>query len=197
MKKMDYQAMTWPTVEQLEKELKRDRKQRGRRYFLKSLCAVLILAALAALAVAFVWMPVLHINGESMSPTLHDGEIVAAINDDEIERGDIIAFYYNNKLLVKRVIAVGGDTINVDLLGNVSINGARVSEPYVSNRTQGDCDVDMPFEVPEGYLFVMGDNRSGSLDSRSTPIGCVAKEQVLGRVFARLWPLDQLQWIES
>lgn len=196
MKKLDAQTMVWPTVEQLEQELRRDRKQRGRRYFFKSLSAILIIAALAAIVVAFVWMPVLHINGDSMAPALNDGEIVAAIKDNEIERGDIIAFYYNNKLLIKRVIAVGGDTINVDLLGNVSINGARVSESYVSNRTQGDCDVDMPFEVPEGYLFVMGDNRLGSLDSRSTAIGCVAKEQVLGRVFARLWPLEQFQWIE-
>lgn len=196
MKKKDYQTMIWPTVEQLEQELKRDRKQRSCRYFFKGLSAILIIAVLAAIAVAFVWMPVLHINGDSMSPALHDGEIVAAIKDDEIECGDIIAFYYNNKLLIKRVIAVGGETINVDLLGNVSIDGVRVSEPYVSNRTQGDCDVDMPFEVPDGYLFVMGDNRSGSLDSRSTAIGCVAKEQVLGRVFVRLWPLDQLQWIE-
>lgn len=196
MKKKNFQALEWPTVEQLERELKRERKSRGRRYFFKGLGAILVIALLAAIAVAFVYVPVLRINGDSMAPALTDGEIIAAVKDEEIEAGDIIAFYYNNKLLIKRVIAVGGDEVNVDLLGNVQVNGVRLDEPYVSNRTQGDCDIEMPYKVPAGYLFVMGDNRLGSLDSRSTAIGCVAKEQVLGRALAQLWPLEEIRWIE-
>lgn len=196
MKKKNFQSLEWPTVEQLQRELRRERKSRGRRFFFKGLSVILIVALLTAIAVAFVWMPVLRINGDSMAPELRDGEVVAAVKDEEIQKGDIIAFYYNNKLLIKRVIAVGGDEVNVDLLGNVTVNGARLDEPYVSNRAQGDCDVEMPCRIPKGYLFVMGDNRSGSLDSRSTAIGCVAREQVLGRVFAQLWPPEEIRWID-
>lgn len=195
MKKKDFLSMQWPTAEELEAELRRERKSRSRRFLLKGLALILVLAAVAAFAVAFLWMPVLHINGDSMAPTLTDGEIVVAAAESEIEPGDIIAFYYNNKLLVKRVIAAGGDVVSIDLLGNVTVNGERLEESYVSNRARGDCDIAMPYTVPNGYLFVMGDRRSESLDSRSSAIGCVAGEQILGRVFAQLWPLEEIQWI--
>lgn len=196
MKKKDFRSMQWPTIEQLEKELKREKRTRGRRFFLKGLAIILVLALLAAAAVAFVWMPVLRINGDAMAPALQDGEIVVAYSGSEVESGDIIAFYYNNKLLIKRVIAKGGDEINVDLLGNVDVNGVRLDEPYVSNKAQGDCDVKMPYKVPNGYVFVMGDKRSNSLDSRSNAIGCVAQEQILGRVCAQVWPLEEIRWID-
>lgn len=195
MKKKN-QTREWPTVEQLQQELRREKKRRGRRYFAKVLIVALTIALLAAVAVAFVWMPVLRINGDSMAPGLVDGEVVAAVKDETVEPGDIIAFYYNNKLLVKRVIAVGGDEVDIDLLGNVQVNGARMDEPYVSNRTLGDCDIEMPYNVPSGYVFVMGDNRMNSLDSRSAAIGCVAREQILGRVFIQLWPLEEVRWIQ-
>lgn len=195
MKKKDFQNMQWPTIVQLEAELKRERKVCGRRFFLKGLATILVLTFLTAFAVAFVWMPVLHINGDSMAPTLTNGEIVAAYTGSEIETGDIIAFYYNNKLLVKRVIAIGGDVVSVDRFGNVTVNNQLIDEPYVSGKSQGECDIDMPYTVPSGRLFVMGDRRSESLDSRSTAIGCVAKEQILGRVFVQLWPLERIQWI--
>ena len=195
MKKKDFLSMQWPTVEQLEAELRREKKSRSRRFLLKGLALILLLAACAAYAVAFLWMPVLHINGDSMAPALTDGEIVVAAAESEIEPGDIIAFYYNNKLLVQRVIANGGDVVSIDLLGNVTVNGERLEESYVSNRALGDCDIAMPYTVPSGYVFVMGDRRSESLDSRSSAIGCVAGEQILGRVFAQLWPLEEIQWI--
>lgn len=195
MKKKDFLNMQWPTVEQLEAELRREKKTGGGRRFFKGLARILIIAALVAVLVAFIWMPVLHINGDTMAPGLTDGEIVAVWSGAEIKNGDIIAFYYNNKLLIKRVIAVGGEEINVDLLGNVSVNGERLDEPYVSNRAQGRCDVSMPCRVPKGFVFVMGDRRSDSLDSRSAAIGCVAQEQILGRVAAQLWPLDEIGWI--
>ena len=194
--KKNIQTLEWPTVEQLQQELRREKKRRGDRYFAKVLAAALTIALLGAVAVAFVWIPVLHINGDSMAPGLVDGEVVAVVKDEVAEPGDIIAFYYNNKLLVKRVIAVGGDEVNIDLMGNVQVNGVRLDEPYVSNRTQGDCDIEMPYCVPNGYVFVMGDNRLKSLDSRSAVIGCVAREQILGRVFVQLWPLKEIRWIQ-
>ena len=195
MKKKDFSAIQWPTIEQLEAELRRERKTRGRRFFLKGLCWILTIAVLAAVAAAFVLTPVLHINGDSMAPALTDSDIVIAYTQSEIRHGHVIAFYYNNKLLVKRVIALGGDEVNIDLLGNVSVNGERLDEPYVSNRAQGDCDIKFPYKVPNGYVFVMGDKRADSLDSRSTAIGCVAGEQIFGRVFAQLWPPEEIRWV--
>lgn len=195
MKKMDFSTMQWPTVEQLEGEFRREKRARGSRFFLKRLAVIAVLALLAAMIVAFVWMPVLRVNGDSMAPGLQDGEVVIADAFSDVEAGDIIAFYYNNKLLIKRVIAVGGDTVSIDMLGNVDVNGERLSEPYVSNKALGECDIRMPYRVPAGYVFVMGDRRSSSLDSRSDAIGCVAEEQILGRVYAQLWPLDELQWM--
>ena len=113
----------------------------------------------------------------------------------EIQTGDIIAFYCNDKLLVRRVIATGGDVVNIDQLGSVTVNGEQLDEQYVRNRAKGECNVEMPYMVPAGSFFVMGDNRAESLDSRSTAIGCIAKEQVLGRVFAQIWPLYDVRWI--
>lgn len=195
MKKIDFQSIQWPTAEELEAELRREKKRCRRRFLLKAIALTLTVVVAAALAAAFLWMPVMRISGNSMAPTLKDGEIVAAYADSEIQRGDIIAFYYNNKLLVKRVIATGGDTVNIDALGNVTVNGERLEEAYVTSRVRGECDVSMPYTVPEGYCFVMGDRRSESLDSRSAAIGCVAEEQILGRVFAQVWPLDEVRWI--
>lgn len=195
MKKKDFSAIQWPTVEQLESELKRERNSRGSRFFLKGLAWILIIAAVAAVAVAFLFTPVLHINGDSMAPALTDGDLTIAFTQSEIQVGDVVAFYYNNKLLVKRVIALGGDEVSIDLLGNVSVNGQRLDEPYVSNRAQGDCDIKFPYKVPSGYVFVLGDRRSVSLDSRSSAIGCVAEEQILGRVFAQIWPPEEIRWI--
>lgn len=195
MKKQNPAQMEFPTVEQLEAELKREKRSRRSRFWIRGLLLIIVLAALIGIVISFVWMPVLRISGDSMSPTLTDGEIVVAYADEAVERGDIIAFYYNNKLLVKRVIAVGGDEINIDLLGNVTVNGERLEENYVSNRARGECDVDMPYRVPNGFVFVMGDRRSDSLDSRSSAIGCVAKEQILGRVVAQIWPKEEIRWI--
>lgn len=195
MKKQNPAQMEFPTVEQLEAELKREKRSRRSRFWIRGLLLIIVLAVLIGIVISFVWMPVLRISGDSMSPTLTDGEIVVAYADEAVERGDIIAFYYNNKLLVKRVIAVGGDEINIDLLGNVTVNGERLEENYVSNRARGECDVDMPYRVPNGFVFVMGDRRSDSLDSRSSAIGCVAKEQILGRVVAQIWPKEEIRWI--
>lgn len=194
MKKKDLLNIQWPTVEELEAELKRE-KRRSSRFFLRGLILVISLAVIGGLAVSYLWMPVLHINGESMAPSITDSDIVLAYACSEIQSGDIIAFYNNNKLMVKRVIATGGDVVNIDQLGNVTVNGEPLDEQYVRNRAKGECNVDMPYIVPAGSFFVMGDNRAESLDSRSTAVGCIAKEQVLGRVFATIWPLYDVQWI--
>lgn len=193
MKRNDPAGMQWPTVEELEAELRRERK-RSRRFLLKGLLLIIALAAIVAIAAAFLWTPVLRVSGNSMAPSLTDGDIVVAYTGSEIQRGDVIAFYYNNKLLIKRVIAVVGDTVNVDAFGGVTINGERLDEPYVSNRALGECSISMPYTVPAGFFFVMGDSRAESLDSRSTAIGCVAHEQILGRVFAQIWPLEEIGW---
>ena len=127
-----------------------------------------------------------------MSPTLADGDVVAALRSSTYERGDVIAFYYNNKILVKRVIGLPGEWIDIDADGNVSVDGVPLDEPYLAERALGQCDIELPYQVPEDRYFVLGDHRSTSADSRSSVVGCVAEEQIVGELVFRVWPLDQL-----
>ena len=179
-----------PTVEQLEKEL--DREQYRKRYSrtLRSTIYTLITVAAAAVLVATLFLPVLRIYGISMTPTLTDGDIVVSLKEGEFERGDIIAFWFNNKILVKRVIARAGEWVDIDGDGNVSINGELLNEPYLTEKALGECDIELPYQVPDGRIFVMGDHRSTSSDSRNTAVGCVAAEQIVGRLVFRVWPMS-------
>lgn len=179
-----------PTVEQLEKEL--DREQYRKRYSrtLRSTIYTLITVAAAAVLVATLFLPVLRIYGTSMTPTLTDGDIVVSLKEGEFERGDIIAFWFNNKILVKRVIARAGEWVDIDGDGNVSINGELLNEPYLTEKALGECDIELPYQVPDGRIFVMGDHRSTSSDSRNTAVGCVAAEQIVGRLVFRVWPMS-------
>ena len=136
-------------------------------------------------------MPILQVSGSSMTPVTSDGDIVAVLVGTDLERGDIVAFYYNNKVLVKRVIAFGGETIDIDSRGNVYINGTLLDEPYLTEKDMGNCDIRLPYQVPDGKFFVMGDHRSTSQDSRSVIIGSVSEEQVLGKLVFRVWPLNK------
>ena len=136
-------------------------------------------------------LPVLQIYGSSMTPSLSDGEIVVSVKTAEFEKEDIVAFYYNNKILVKRVIARAGEWVEIDQDGLVYVNGELIEEPYITDPALGECDIQMPYQVPEGRIFVMGDHRAVSVDSRSQTVGCVAEEQVVGKLVFRLWPLDQ------
>ena len=181
-----------PTTQQLENELGRVRYHRRYRTVLKSTIYTLITVAAISVLVATLWLPVLQIYGNSMTPTLQDGEIIFSVKGSEFDQGDIIAFYYNNKILVKRVIAGPGSWVNITGDGTVYVNDAELSEPYLAEKAFGDTDIALPYQVPDGKLFVMGDHRSTSVDSRNTAVGCVAQEQIIGRIVFHVWPLDRL-----
>ncbi|MBQ8200693.1 MAG: signal peptidase I [Clostridia bacterium] len=186
---------TTPSVEQLERELKYEKRRGNYGKALRSTIYSLLVVAAVAILIAMLVMPILQISGSSMTPVIGDGEIAAILKGNDFERGDIIAFYYNNKILVKRVIAFSGEWVNIDSSGNVYVNNKRLDEPYVSEKAMGDCSIDLPYQVPDGKLFVMGDHRSTSADSRSAIIGPVSDEQVMGRVLFRIWPLNKIGFI--
>lgn len=181
-----------PNAAQLERELKRVRYNQRYNSVFKSTVYTLITVAAIAVLVATLWLPVLQIYGTSMTPSLRDGDIVISLKSAEFTEGDIVAFYYNNKILVKRVIAKSGDWVSLDADGNVFVNGQMLEEPYITDKAFGDCNIEFPYQVPDGRIFVMGDHRSTSVDSRNTAVGCVAQEQIVGRVVFRIWPLPDL-----
>ena len=179
-----------PESTRVRQELQRvERKSRFRRV-MRSTIGVIVVAAALSVLVATLWMPVLRTYGSSMAPTLQDGEILVSVKDTEFQQGDIIAFYYNNKILIKRVIACQRDWVEITEDGSVYVNGELLDEPYVMEKTYGDCDIVFPYQVPDGRYFVMGDHRSISSDSRSSVVGCVAEEQIVGKLVFRLWPLS-------
>ena len=181
-----------PSAEQLEAELKREKYKRRYHSVLRSTIYTLITVAAIAVLVATLWLPVLQIYGSSMTPTLQDGEIIFSVKTADLEPGDIVAFYYNNKILVKRVICGPGDWVNIDEDGTVYVNEVRLKEPYLAEKALGDCNIELPYQVPDGKIFVMGDHRSTSVDSRNTAVGCVAQEQIVGKIIFRNWPLNRL-----
>jgi signal peptidase I len=181
-----------PTRAQLESELKHERYKNRYRAVLRSTVFTLVIVAAVAILVATLWLPVLQIYGTSMTPTLSDGEIVFTLKTSDFSTGDVLAFYYNNKILVKRVIAGPGEWVDIDDEGNVYVNGEAIDEPYLVERALGECDITLPYQVPDNRWFVMGDHRSTSVDSRSSTVGCVSQEQVVGRIVFRVWPLGRL-----
>lgn len=196
MEKKDKAPPVLPTVQQLEAELKRE-KYRGRYWKkLRGTVAVLVVVAATAVLISNLLLPILRIYGSSMTPTLVNGNIVAAVRNGTYQRGDVIAFYYNNKILVKRVIGMPGEWVDMDDSGNVTIDGEPLEEPYLTEKALGECDIELPYQVPEGRYFVMGDHRSVSSDSRSSQVGCVSEEQIVGKLLFRLWPLDEIGPIE-
>ncbi len=181
-----------PEMNEIEAELKRVRyKSRYHTALRSTVCTLVVVAAIAVLG-ATLWLPFLRIYGASMAPTLQDGEIVCCVKTSKFDTGDILAFYYNNKILVKRVIAKSGDWIDIDEDGTVYVNQKRLDEPYLADKALGECDIDLPYQIPDGRVFVMGDHRTTSIDSRSSVVGCVAQEQVVGKIFLRLWPVDRV-----
>jgi signal peptidase I len=193
--KKNQKPMELPTTPQLE--LAEAKAKHHRRFFsgLRTTIGAMIVVAAIAVLVATIWMPVLQIYGTSMTPTLSEGEIVLARKGSKFETGDLVAFYMGNKLLVKRCIAGPGDWVDIDEDGNVYVNGELLDEPYVSDKTQGDSDLEFPYQVPESRYFMLGDHRSTSMDSRNNSIGCVAEEQIVGRLVLRIWPLEQLGFL--
>ncbi len=181
-----------PSVEQLESTLRAARHASNYKKALRSTIYSLLVVAAAAILIATLVMPVLHISGSSMTPVVGNGDIVAVITGTEFDRGDIIAFYYSNKVLVKRVIAFAGEWVDIDSNGNIYINGELLDEPYLEEKAFGNCDIRLPYQVPEGKLFVLGDHRSTSQDSRSQIIGSVSEEMLIGKIFLRVWPLNKI-----
>ncbi len=188
-KKNNYQK---PDVSLLEKELKRERYKQRYKVVIKSTVFTLITVAAVAVLIATLWLPVLQIYGTSMTPALQDGDIVVSSASNQLSQGDIVAFYYNNKVLVKRVIALPGEWVNIDEDGNVYVNNFMLEEPYVDEKSFGSCDIELPYQVPENKYFVMGDHRSVSTDSRNVAIGCVSEEQIVGKIMFRVWPIKDL-----
>lgn len=185
-----------PTLDQLKRELKRERYRRSYGMTLRSTIFSLVCVAAVAVLVATLYLPVLQTYGTSMSPTLDDGDIVVSLKTGELETGDVVAFYYNNRILVKRVIAGGGDWVDIREDGTVYVNGQALDEPYVSEQSKGSCNIDLPYQVPDGRWFVMGDHRAVSVDSRDRAVGCVSEEQIVGRLTYRIWPLNHMSPIK-
>ena len=178
-----------PAIDQLEGELRRERYKRRYSAVLKSAVYTLITVAAIAVLVATLWMPVLQIYGNSMTPTLTEGDIVLTVKNSDFNQGDIIAFYYGNKLLVKRCIAGPGSWVNIDDDGNVYVDGQLLDEPYVDEKALGDTNIELPYQVPDERWFVLGDHRATSVDSRNSTVGCVSDEQLVGQIVYRVWPI--------
>ena len=183
-------------MEELERELKRVRYKDAYGKTLRSTVYALITVAAIAVLVATLLLPVLQIYGSSMTPTLEDGEIVISLKGSEFGKHDVVAFYYNNKILVKRVIARAGEWVDIDEEGNVTVNGELLDEPYVQDKALGECDIHLPYQVPENRYFCMGDHRSTSLDSRNISVGCISEEQVVGKIVFRIWPLSGFGFVK-
>lgn len=196
MKNKSHEPTSLPEIEQLKAELAREKYKHRYRRVLRSTVYTLIVVAAVAVLVATIWMPVLQIYGASMVPTLNEGDIVVSFKGSDFEPGDLVCFYLGNKLLVKRYIAGPGQWIDIDEFGNVSVDGQPLNEPYLTEKALGDTDIAYPYQVPESRIFVMGDHRATSVDSRNTAVGCVADEQVVGKIIFRVWPLSDFGKLE-
>lgn len=181
-----------PSRKQVQDERRKIQYRKAYRKALSSTIYVLVVVAAIAVLIATLVLPVLQISGTSMEPTLNDGEIVVLVKTERFEPGDLCSFTWNNRTLIKRVIGGPGDWIEIDDDGTIYLNGEALEEPYVTDKSLGECDLEFPYQVPENSYFLVGDHRETSIDSRSSVIGSVTKEQIIGRVIFRVWPLDKM-----
>lgn len=181
-----------PSLDEIQRERKRIRRGIYYRQALRSTVSVLVVVAAVAVLIATLFLPILQVSGDSMSPTLEHDEIVVLLKTKDYKQGDLIGFYYQGKILLKRVIALPEDEVAIDGEGNVYVNEALLEEPYVTDKSLGDCDLDFPYKVPGTGYFVLGDRRSNSVDSRNSVVGAVTQDDIIGKVFVRVWPLSRL-----
>lgn len=187
---------TYVTSDAVEKELNRERYKSRYRKTLKSTIFALITAAAAAVLVATLWLPVLQIYGSSMTPTLEEGQIVLSFKSSKMEQGDIVAFYYGNKVLLKRYIAGPGSWVDIKEDGTVLVDGKELEEPYLTEKAFGICDLELPYQVPDKAYFLIGDHRATSVDSRHSSVGCIPEDEIIGKIVYRVWPLEVLGVVE-
>lgn len=184
-----------PSLNEIQNERKRIRRKDYYKQALRGTVSVLVVVAAVAVLIATLFLPILQISGDSMSPTLEHDEIVVLLKTKKFERGDLIGFYYQGKILLKRVIALPEDEVAIDADGNVYVNGELLDEPYVTDKGLGDCDLEFPYKVPGTSYFVMGDRRSNSVDSRNSVVGCIPQEDIIGKVFIRVWPFSRFGFV--
>ena len=189
MSRRNRRQVSLPSPEQVSRAYQQDQyRKRYKRAFISTLSVLAVIAAVAVL-VSTLFLPVIQVSGNSMEPTLSDGDVLVLLKSKRYERSQLCCISWQNKMLLKRIIGLPGDVVSIDIQGNVSVNGALLDEPYVSDKTLGECDVSFPCQVPEGKVFVLGDHRSTSIDSRSSEIGCVDQDQIVGFVLFQVWPL--------
>ena len=181
-----------PVSEQIKQERRKIRQRKAFRKFIIRTISVLIVVAAISVLIATYWLPVLKVYGSSMSPTMEPGEVIVTVKSDAYKNGDIVAFWQGNKLLIKRVIAEPGQWVDIDSDGVVSADGQNLNESYLSEKTKGTCDIELPHQVKESHLFLMGDNRESSIDSRTTFIGDVSKDQIESKILFRIWPVNKI-----
>lgn len=181
-----------PSLEEIQYERKRIRRSVYYRQALRSTVSVLVVVAAVAVLIATLFLPILQISGDSMSPTLEHDEIVILLKTKNYKQGDLIGFYYQGKILLKRIIALPEDEVVIDGDGNVYVNEELLEEPYITDKSLGDCDIEFPYRVPGTGYFVLGDRRSNSVDSRNSVIGAVTLDNIIGKVCLRVWPLSKI-----
>ena len=184
-----------PSLTEIQSERKRIRRGTYYRQALRGTISVLLVVAAVAVLITTLFLPILQISGDSMSPTLEHDEIVVLLKTKKFERGDLIGFYYQGKILLKRVIALPEDEVAIDADGNVYVNGELLEEPYVTEKGLGDCDLEFPYKVPGTSYFVLGDRRSNSVDSRNSVVGAISRDDIIGKVFIRVWPLPEFGFV--
>ena len=184
-----------PSLEEIQSERKRIRRESYYRQALRSTVSVLVVVASVAVLITTLFLPILQISGDSMSPTLEHDEIVILLKTKDFKQGDLIGFYYQGKILLKRIIALPEDEVAIDGDGNVYVNQELLEESYVTDKSLGDCDLEFPYSVPGTGYFVLGDRRSNSVDSRNSVVGAITQEDIIGKVFVRVWPLSRIGFV--